>query len=326
MKLTVDDLRDVLKVLEKIDEGTARPRVPGHIGRFFRQYEQGRVLVDHTLQQSALARRKDGAVSGEGVGAVALSAMIPLDISVMDFPLGEVATNLSLSEELGSIVSVVLWMKGPTANAVQNALKASEAVRLAGDYRWTPVHRVTPGVARMELSQATVRWHEARFLKAVADDLARPPHALEYLLDYRIGRPGLKFFRCVCARQSQGRWVVMPALRSPAELVIEGRIGSAGRSPSNSLAKLLICREPWSQGWTIVEARAIEPGDCVAHAIEWADFRCELGGSKIDAPTVERIKRTLDDHGIAGAEDTSWNLIQRLLPVCRDLVKQLRGV
>src|SRR5205814_7447099 len=64
--------------------------------------------------------------------------------------------------------------------SVYNLFRSNTAVAFSGDYRWTPPGRMTPGEARLEACERQIRSRDARCLKAVADDLNRPPHALEY--------------------------------------------------------------------------------------------------------------------------------------------------
>ena len=50
--------------------------------------------------------------------------------------------------------------------------------------------RVTPGEADVQPAPVTLAWRDCRFLKATADDLSRPPHALEYVLDIPLTPAG----------------------------------------------------------------------------------------------------------------------------------------
>src|SRR5207249_3096078 len=113
--------------------------------------------------------------------------------------------------------------------------------------------RLTPGEARLEPVELPMEWRDARCLKAVADDLMRPPHALEYVLDYRMGPPGFKYFRCVCALKAGKKRLVLPALAQPRPLdIAEGIPEVMHALNASALSMLLIYREPWSPAWTVV--------------------------------------------------------------------------
>src|SRR5207247_1027471 len=181
------------------------------------------------------------------------------EISVLGFPLGEVAEALTVSEELGGLVNTVMWLKGPVANAAYNLLRTNTGLQLRGDYRWTPPAGITPGEALLEASDSAITWQRARCLKAVADDLFRPPHALEYVLDYRLGPPGIKYFRCVCVANDDKKWRVLPGLTEPKGLELAEALPEVRRTLAGAeLATLLIYREPWSNGWTIVNGAVID--------------------------------------------------------------------
>ena len=143
-------------------------------------------------------------MSGNPLGAVDVHSLMETRVDVLDLPLGEVADTLCVSEALGGIVRLVLWLKGPNANAMYNRLNDGHpSLQLSGDYRWTPPTRLTPGEADLDLADRRIGWEEARCMKAVADDIGRPPHALEYVREYRLGPPGLKYFRTVCVRRKR---------------------------------------------------------------------------------------------------------------------------
>src|SRR5262249_50715463 len=159
--------------------------------------ESGRRELRAVLTQQCASCRSDGAVSGKLLGAIEVHALIEPKVDVLAFPLGETAGTLAVSEQLGGILNLRMWLKAGTPQAAFNVLQDTFAVRLVGDYRWTPLAQVTPGEARIESTGGSLSWRGSRCLKAVADDLLRPPHAVEYVLDYRMGPPGLKFFRTI---------------------------------------------------------------------------------------------------------------------------------
>jgi len=327
LKLTTAELAEVRKILEKIDQGLIQPRIPDRMGRFLRQYGSGRAQLDQILAGRGLERRADAAVSGRALGTVKVHPILQPEISVLGFPLGEVAEALTVSEELGGLVSTVMWLKGPVANAAYNLLRTNTGLQLRGDYRWTPPAGITPGEALLETSDSAITWQRARCLKAVADDLLRPPHALEYVPDYRMGPPGIKYFRCVFVVNDEKGWQVLPGLTEPRRLEVAGVLPKVRRNLKGvDLAALLIYREPWSSGWTIVDAAIVDANDVLAHTITWADFQRELDGSEIDETIVAGIRQSLRVSGLRPTESAEPNLTRSLLPVARDVVRWVRGL
>lgn len=327
MRLTPSDLARVLTILEKIDLGKIQPRFPDRIGRYLRQYRTGRQQLDKVLARHALARRADAAISGHALQPIEVHPVLEPKVSVLGFPLGEVADTLAISEELGALTNVIMWLKGPVANAAFNLLREHPGIRLSGDYRWSPPARVTPGEAQLEACERPMTWRNARCLKAVADDLIRPPHALEYVLDFRMGPPGIKYFRCVCAINDDKEWRVLPGLTEPRRLEVADASPEVRRSLKGAeLASLLIYREPWSSGWTIADAAIIGANDVLAHAITWADFQRELDGSEVDGTIVAGIRQSLRLSGLRPPEFAEPNLTRTLSLVARDVIRWLRGM
>jgi hypothetical protein len=194
MRLDSAELGKLLGVLEKIDRGEIRPRATGRIGRFLRQYGAGRAEIHAALRRSGIESRGDNAVSGSRLGPVELCPLLEPKVELRSVPVGEVADTPAISEELGGLSNVVMWLSGRAANKAYNRLRVDPSgLRLVGDFRWTPPSRLTPGEARVEACEHTTDWTTARCIKAVADDLGRSPHALEYVLDYRLGPPGMKY-------------------------------------------------------------------------------------------------------------------------------------
>jgi hypothetical protein len=326
VKLTAAQLSKLLDILERIDRNEIHPQLPDRIGRFLRQYGGARVRMDQLLAARGEGRRADGAVSGSTLGAIELHSILPPEVSLLGYPFGEVAETITLSEELGSLTNLVMWLKGPVANTAFNLLRECPGLRLSGDYRWTPPSRLTPGEALVASGGFAITWRDARCIKAVADDLTRPPHAIEYVLDYRIGPPSLKYFRCVCARKNGRGWQVLPAFTQPKTLdVAEVLPEAASEVRGTGLAALLIYREPWSAAWTIVRGMPIDAEDVLGHAITWADFRKELEATEVDGTTVRHIRESLRACGLNATTFAELNLTRRLLPISRDMLLWLRG-
>ena len=326
LKLTLDELAQVRTILEKIELGEIEPRIPGRIGRFLRQYSAGRAQLDRALAKRDLERRADGPLSGVSLGRVEVHPFLEPQVSALDYPLGEVAQTLAVSEELGGVLDVVMWLKGPVANSVYNFFRSNTAVAFSGDYRWTPPSRFTPGEALLEPSRSSVTWERSRCLKAVSDDLLRPPHALEYLTDFRVGPPGLKYFRCLCVARIEGGWRVLPALEEPKPLdVADVMPGAVSAFDSAPLLKVLVFREPWSEAWTVVKAVAVDARQVLVHSLEWADFQRELEGSESDAILVRAIREALHTAGIRPKASEGASLSRSLTSTARDVLRCLRG-
>lgn len=325
MTLDANDLSKVLGILEKIDQGRISPQMPDRIGRFLRQYARGRAALSDVIARHQEDRRADAAISGRTLGTIEIQPLLKPEVRLLTFPLQEVAETVAMSEELGGVINVIMWLKGPVASALYNLLLRNPGTRLTGDYRWTPPARLTPGEAQLEPSSVMTGWQHARCLKAVADDLIRPPHALEYVVDYRLGPPGLKYFRCVCALKRANGWQVLPALAQSRVLEISAVVTEVHLN-ALELAALLIYREPWSNGWTIVASVPIDPSEAVAHAITWADFRREIDGSAVDAPIVSAIHEAFRASGLGSAEFGAPNLRRSLLPLACDILRRLRGL
>lgn len=328
MRLRPDELQQVDRILERIDAGEMRPRLSGRVGRFLRQYGTARLRLRELLLEHGVRTREDGAVSGRDVGPIELHPLTPPDVRTRPYPLGEVAQAMAVSDELGALVSLVLWLKGPVANAAYNMLRSDlSGMQLKGDYRWTPACRLTPGESSIRGAVKAVAWGDARCLKAVSDDLGRPPHALEYVLDHRMGPPGLKYFRTLCVRTHAEEWEVLPGLKEPRriELSIPPAMASAVDLAGRGLAQVLAYREPWSLVWTVVDAAEIGPDEALAHSITWADVRLELEMSELGGATVAGLERALRGSGLRPAGLGTPNLTRSLLPVPRIVHSWLRG-
>lgn len=327
MSLTAAELTQLMGVLEKLDQGSVQPRIGGRIGRFLRQYGGSRAELDQVLAEHEVERRADGAVSGRSLGAVEVHPLLQPEVRLLGVPLEEVAETLAISEEVGGLVALVMWLKGRVATSAHNLLRTHLVLRLSGDYRWTPPARLTPGEAHLETSGRLVQWQNARCLKAVAEDLIRPPHALEYLLDYRLGPPGLKFFRCVCALRRAEEWQVLPGLGRSTSLELSGVLSEVLSDLSGvDLATLLIYREPWAHSWTIVRGAPVDAEGALAHAITWADFQREVDGTSFDPQIIEDIRNALRACGLRTAASGEPSLARSLLPVARTVLRWLHGV
>ena len=291
---------------------------------FFVSTESGRRDVRAFLALQSVPCRSDGAVSGRSLGAIEMHSLIEPEVDVLAFPLGEAASTLVVSEELGGILNVRMWLKAGTALAAFNVLRETSTLRLLGDYRWTPLAQLTPGEAQAESTDGSLSWRDARCLKVVADDLLRPPHALEYVLDYRMGPPGLKCFRTMCATRENGMWHALPCFGQSRNFNVS-EIATKDSIPKGELLLLLVYREPWSNDWTIVRATTIQPAEALAHAVIWAHFRSELASEVFSATAVTAARESLRAWGTKTDDVGDLNLSQHLLPAAKTLLRSVRG-
>jgi hypothetical protein len=257
---------------------------------------------------------------------VEVTALHAPKINLHPFPLGEVAEVLVLCEQLGCLSSLVMWIKGPIANTAYNLIREGP-VEMNGDFRWHPLARLTPGESSVSSSSSILTWVGARFLKAVADDIGRPPHALEYFYDDEFGPPGIKYFRCIAAERREGNWVAFGASRFRAVVPIAGNVtGALSRVSHADVAALLVYREPWSTTWTLVSAYPLELDQAFAHVCTWYDYQQELIGAALDPRSIAIIRRSFAEEGfrLHGTDDP--NLERSLIPLARDLHAFLRGL
>jgi hypothetical protein len=324
VRLNRTQLAQFLGILDKIDRGLSHPRVGDRIGRFIRQYESGRRDICAYLELQSVPCRSDGVVSGKFLHVIQASALLDPEVDELAFPLGEVASTLAICEELGGLLHVRMWLKATNALTAFNILRETSGLRLVGDYRWSPLAGLTPGEAQIEPSDVNVSWRNARCLKAVADDLLRPPHALEYVVDYRLGPPGLKFFRTICAIATSGRWQALPCFGQPRDFNV-ATIATEESIPRGQLVMLLIYREPWSNDWTVVRGNAVQPNEVLEHALAWADFRSELTDDPLDGQAIATARESLRPWGVVVDPSAILNLGHRLLPSVRLLLQQIRG-
>ena len=326
--LTIAQFAQVTTILERIDRGLPCPRMPGRVGRFLRQYAAAGNTLAHVFADSEISRRANGSVSGNGLGTIEIHPIGEPEIAILNPVLGEVARTLAFSEELGGLIQLTMWLKARIANTAYNMLQTGNGLRFTGDYRWTPPNKLTPGEAEVQISRASVKWHDAPSLNAVADDLSREPHALEYVVDRRFGHPGVKYFRCICALRQARQWLVLPALKHSITLdVVAAAKGAVPYPKAGDLACLLVFREPWSSTWFVVDAVPIDFAGALRHSIAWVDFQQELRGVQFDARIINSIRTSLKTAGIGGTTDVHGSgTRRRLRPVARRVLRALRGL
>jgi hypothetical protein len=159
---------------------------------------------------------------------------------------------------------------------------------------------MTPGKAEVAPAEIGLTWSECRFLKATADDVARPPHALEYVLDYRLDRPGLKAFRVIAVRMRGGELEVLPGVDATARPVsfcqpLDGRLA---KLPERAVALAFAYLEPWGRHWTLIDLKETDSRGCLQHLLTWADFQAEIRG----LPPLERSDLRSLEAALAAAD------------------------
>jgi hypothetical protein len=320
VKLDASVLAKLYAILERIDAGKAHPRIPGPVGQYLLEYEQSRGALQRLLDVLKLQSWKDG--SCDGFSPIHLHFLSMSGPHALGHPLGEVVDALAFSEELGGLINLVLWLKAPKANAAFNIIKEGKSLQLDGVYRWFVPGRVTPGAA---FGAAIDRqpWHQSNCIRAVADDLLRPPHALEYVMDAALGPAGLKFFRSVCARAEEGRWIILPGLEKPMTLPLS-HMSSQRRLPPAHY-QLLVYRTPWEKDWRIADSRPVNQQEILRHTLNWLDYRRQLLGEGLDAPAISALRSALISAKV-DLDDRHPAPPQRiLLPQARTVVSWLRG-
>jgi hypothetical protein len=267
------------RIIDAVYEGKSPPRVSGRFGQYLRQCLRGRFEVQQLLAREGLRTAKAGWVDGSEVGPVTLSPFAPLRGAVPNDLWGPVEHLPALCEGLGAVVDLTLWTSAAAANRAHVLLSASPSpISLSGPYRWFAPSRVTPGEATVAVAEDATHWRNARFLKATADDASRPPHAVEYVLDYRLGNPGLKVFRVLSVLIDQGEVSVLPGLDAPARATHFARPTDARLSKlrDGDVALVLAYLEPWSRNWVVVDVETTDASGCFKHLLTWAVFQAEL--------------------------------------------------
>lgn len=332
MNLGAEELAQLSRIVDRIYEGKPAPRARGAVGQFLRGCEGGRRDVQHVLARHGLKTRDGGWVPGDEAGAIDMRLLGELEAAVLSDVWGPVESAPVISEQLGAVAELTLWTDAGTANSVHVLFSHNSAatVRLAGRYRWFAPGRITPGDAGAEDVDGDANWTTARFLKAVAEDVGRPPHTLEYRLDYRLGRPGLKVFRTFAGRGSDGSFDVFAATtQSPRRLRLTSTVPNLARAVAAApLCLLFAYREPWDDEWYALDAMEIDEQGCFDHALAWADFRAEiLGQPRPTYRDIASIRAALASADVIVERDpdlTTANLTRSLLAPAASLLRWFR--
>jgi hypothetical protein len=332
VNLSSEELAQLVRIVNRIHEGKAAPRADGRVGQFLRGCEHGRLDVQHLLARHGISTRDDGWVPGDDIGPIELRILAELKTAVPSEAWGPVETAPVLSEQLGGVAELTLWTDARAANHVRVLFARDNhaTVRLAGRYRWFAPSRVTPGESSAEIVDGSAEWDSARCLKAVAEDVGRPPHPLEYVLDYRLGNPGLKVFRAFVGRQTDGAFEVLPASSQGSRRV---RLAARTTEVEELLADGSPClvfasREPWDETWQAIAARQTSNQGCFDHVVTWADFRAEvLGQPRLSYQDVEAIRAALTTAGMTVDRDAGLsgaNLTRSLVAPAVSTVRWFR--
>lgn len=303
MKLTGDELAQLVRIVNRILEGEDAPRARGPVGQFLRGCEHGRRDVQHLLARNGVRTREGGWVPGDEIGSIEVRPLGDLESAVPSELYGPVETAPTLCEQLGAVTELTLWTSARAANRVRVLLARNDraTVRLEGRYRWFAPSRVTPGESSAEAIDGSAGWDTARCLKAVAEDVGRPPHPLEYVLDYRLGKPGLKVFRVFAGRKSDSRFEVLSATsQGPRRVEVTAQTREVEATLATSSPCLVLAsREPWDETWHLIDAEPTTDEGCFDHVVAWADFRAEvLGQSRLSHPDLEALRVALAEAGI----------------------------
>jgi hypothetical protein len=276
--LDINELAQLVRIIDGVYEGKPPPRVGGRFGQYLRRCSQGRFEIQQLLAREGIATSARGWVSGVEVGPVELAPLAQLKGAVPNDLWGPVEHLPALAESLGSVVDLTLWTSAASANRAHVALSSSlSPIRLVGTYRWFAPSRLTTGEADVDTVDSDRSWTSARFLKATADDISRSAHALEYVLDYRLGEPGLKAFRAFVVRADGGGFSILSGVDATArEIALTSRDGRPPNVGEGETAMVFAYVEPWSREWTVIDAKPIDAAGCLVHLATWADFKAEL--------------------------------------------------
>jgi hypothetical protein len=169
----------------------------------------------------------------------------------------------------------------------------------------------------------------ARFLKVTADDVSRAPHALEFVLDYRLGEPGFKVFRSLAVRADGGAFSILPGLDAPArEIRLASHADRLTSLRNGETAIVFAYVEPWSSDWVVIDAKRTDAAGCLTHLYVWADFKAELEGRpRLSAADLSALRGSLLAAGLKPPEP--FEVVddippRQLTPPARALVRWLR--
>lgn len=319
----------LLDIVTRIEEGgLAPPRLRGPVGRFLQEF----VLLRTRVPQ--LVASEGGYVRGSDVGDILVTPLAQLDERIKSELLGEVASTIAFSEELGGLVNVTLWGSARPANRLRNIwLTGPTTVHLAGDYRWFAPRRLTPGTALVaDAPESFSRWN-ARCLKFMADELLADPPAVAYRWDSAFGPPDLRAFRVVPLYRRVDGWAAISSTEDRLARAVSISTDAGAAMAELDEAELLlglVVRDPWDSRWSLADATAVGADRVLGHMISWADLTRELLGHPSPAPSeVLAFERTLSAIGHAAERERGFaeaNLRRAVPATVKQLAAWSRGL
>jgi hypothetical protein len=323
--LDIEEFGQLVRIIEGVYEGKPPPRVGGRLGQYLRRCSHGRFEVQQLLAREGLTTTARGWVDGTEVGAVVLAPLAALRGSVPNDLWGPVEHLPALSEALGSVLDLTLWTSAVAANRAHVILSSTVSpISVSGTYRWFAPSRLTPGEASVDAVEYDRTWATARFLKATADDVSRAPHALEYVLDYRLGGPGLKAFRTLAVQSVGGGFLILPGVDAPARSILfRGDEALLANLKEGETAIVFAYLEPWSSEWVVIDVEPTDAAGCLTHLITWADFKAELEGRPaLAAADLSIMRGALLAAGLQPPE--AFEVVGEVPP--RELARPARGL
>ena len=281
------DLSRIMTVLERIDAGSVPPNLSGAQGAFFRRYAaQRNQAVDMALKRGIRIRR-DGKLGGASLGSITIS---PIDAnetrSEVKTAWGDMEQVLVLCPELSAIVVFRTWMSsasGRDALRILRTLEDGEAMRVVGDFLWSPPGTITAGTADFDYkTDSQVSWKTAPYIKATGDDLFSPAHTLELRRVDLGSRSVLAQFRCIVLMSTEGHRALLPSLLTePTEIRMSSPLaqGQSWVPSRGDLAFALAFREPWDDIWHIWRYEPATLEDTERHLQDWLTFHRSLNPS-----------------------------------------------
>lgn len=329
MRLSLEQLRQLAAVVERIDEGRIdTPRVPGPIGLFLRQYADARAFAAHHLGVPG----DSPWVSGAQLMPIDLVLITRPEMQVHSALIGSATTAVAACETIGTTVRVTLWGSARAANRLLRLWRRqpTAVASLSESYRWYPPARITPGEARIESTADGRRWDRIRCIKYTGDDLGRAPHAGAVHLDWLSTPQGFKAFRTFAIRRVVDGWSVLPGLTAtPRRIVIRVPENVACSSAQQLL--VLAWATPWTpHEWHVLDAVDASDDDVLAHGIAWADHLLEVRGAEvITGDEMRALEERLRSCALRPSIDVavqSAALRRDLNPAAQTFAAWLRGV
>lgn len=305
-------MRQIVNLLDDLQNGKAPPRFPGPIGTFFRQYAGA---SERAMSQFDIDGSPATSISGRELGRIHISPITAMDFSLPNALMGGIGTLLVACESWGTVLRIDLWSSARNANELARVWRRDPkaSLELSGTYRWFPPGRITPGEASIEVAERSVAWTDIRCLKFSGEDIGRPPDAASFQVDASGGQLGVKAYRTFVVRYVEGRWICAPGMdgRCP-----EVQLSFDGASPPREEPNLLVLAwsEPWELSrWNVRSFVPVSDDDALAHTVTWGDYVKEMAREPpITASEVQQLAMSLRENGY-GAGSVEWALEKSVL-------------